>query len=143
MKTIHQNYSKSRCFKDFIDVIEEIFEIENFCELNIAFIREMMKIFKIETDVHLMSELLETSFKNNDLLIEIGKQLGCSTYLSGKGASKYNDAEKFKINGIKLEYQQFESPVYEQMFSPFVSNLSILDLLFNEGQNGAKFIDNC
>ena len=143
LKTIHQNYSKSRFFEDFIGLIERIFEIKSFCELNVTFIREMMNVFNIETQVLLMSDIIETSVKNNDLLIEIGTKIGGSIYLSGQGARKYNDIEKFKLNGINLEYQSYEPQVYEQMFLPFVSNLSILDLLFNEGENGAKYIDNC
>ena len=72
--------------------------------------------------------------KNNDLIIELCRLCAADTYLSGKGAMKYILPEKFKEHDIKLVFQQFECPIYEQVnHEQFTANLSTLDLLFNCG----------
>jgi hypothetical protein len=43
------------------------------------------------------------------------------------------DLERFEENGLKLIVQEFEHPVYPQLFGDFHSHLSIVDLLFNCG----------
>jgi len=45
-------------------------------------------------------------------------------------------------NNIQLKYQKFESPKYSQLYDPFESNMSVIDLVFNEGANGLNFIKN-
>ena len=50
---------------------------------------------------------------------------------------KSND---FKQNQIKIEFQNFVYPEYKQIGDNFVSNLSIIDLLFNEGSNLMKIL---
>jgi hypothetical protein len=53
---------------------------------------------------------------------------------------KYLDVEDFKQNQIKIEFQNFIYPQYNQIGDNFVSNLSIIDLLFNEGSNLMKIL---
>jgi len=54
------------------------------------------------------------------------------------------EEEKFKDAQIKLIYQDFHHPVYQQQFmkdnSDFIPNLSIIDLLFNEGPKAKGII---
>ena len=40
----------------------------------------------------------------------------------------------------KIEFQNFVYPQYNQIGDNFVSNLSIIDLLFNEGSNLMKIL---
>ena len=42
--------------------------------------------------------------------------------------------------GIKIIYENFQHPVYKQIYGNFIENLSILDLLFNEGENSQKIL---
>nr|HRD17677.1 WbqC family protein [Candidatus Neomarinimicrobiota bacterium] len=48
--------------------------------------------------------------------------------------------ELFAKNDIKLKFQSFEHPVYRQMTNDFLPNMSVLDLLFNEGQRANSII---
>ena len=50
------------------------------------------------------------------------------------------DLERFEENGLKLIIQEFEHPVYPQLFNNFQSHLSIVDLLFNCGPESMKII---
>jgi hypothetical protein len=42
--------------------------------------------------------------------------------------------------GIKIIYEKFQHPIYRQQYEEFVPNLSILDLLFNEGKNSIDIL---
>jgi hypothetical protein len=63
------------------------------------------------------------------------------TYLCGGVAyEEYMDIEAFERAGVDIEVQDWNCPVYQQRGSGFVPNLSILDLLLNEGEKMAKNI---
>ena len=49
----------------------------------------------------------------------------------------------FLKNNIKLEFQNFKCPNYEQVFpETFIPNLSIIDLLFQNGSKSLSIINN-
>jgi len=55
----------------------------------------------------------------------------------------YLQRETFAQAGIEIVFQQFVHPTYQQLFMQsegFVPNLSVLDLLFNCGQNSLELI---
>jgi hypothetical protein len=62
------------------------------------------------------------------------------TYLSGAGGKNYLNTGIFPENNLQLIFQQFEHPAYRQLHGEFISHLSILDLLFNEGSNSLNII---
>ena len=48
--------------------------------------------------------------------------------------------DDFLRQKIKLEFQNFQHPTYEQVFDPFYPNMAMIDLLFNEGERSLKII---
>ena len=46
----------------------------------------------------------------------------------------------FKKATIDVEYQNFQHPIYQQKNGSFISHMSVIDLLFNEGPNSKKII---
>ncbi len=71
-------------------------------------------------------------------LVEITKALAPGGgYLSGRGAEKYQDPEKFRSAGLSFEYSSFVHPVYSQSAQSgrigFVAGLSVLDAVFHLG----------
>ena len=48
--------------------------------------------------------------------------------------------EEFKKSNIPVEFQKFQHPVYKQIHGKFIPEMSIIDLLFNEGKDVAKEI---
>ena len=51
-----------------------------------------------------------------------------------------NDTKLFEINKINLKYFNMKSFTYNQLGKNFISNLSIIDLIFNEGPKALKII---
>ena len=70
-----------------------------------------------------------------DKIIGILQKLEVTEYITGEGSGskRYIDEQTFQNLGIKLTYQNFKENEYSQMYDGFISNLSIIDLLFNEG----------
>jgi len=63
------------------------------------------------------------------------------TYLSGSGAAKYQDPDKFASAGLEFEYTGFQHPRYAQGahlgVEGFEQGLSVLDAVFHLGWQGA------
>ena len=59
------------------------------------------------------------------------KKLNATAYLSGISGKNYLDEDIFLKNNIKVLYQDFIYPTYFQDVECFISNLSILDLIFS------------
>ena len=53
---------------------------------------------------------------------------------------EYLDDNIFKEKNINVIYENFQHPTYNQYEKEFLSNMSIVDLLFNEGPNSKKII---
>lgn len=66
--------------------------------------------------------------------------LGVTTYISGPSAQAYLNPERFQDAGITLEYMTYNYPAYEQLTGPFDPAVSIIDLLFTQGERAADYI---
>ena len=51
------------------------------------------------------------------------------------------DEDDFKKNGIKVEFQNFQHPEYNQYYKPFIPNMASVDLLFNEGKKSTQILE--
>ncbi|MBP6497405.1 MAG: WbqC family protein, partial [Campylobacteraceae bacterium] len=56
-------------------------------------------------------------------------------------ASDYLDESIFKEAGIQVEWMDYSGyQAYHQLFPPFEHGVSVLDLIFNEGENAKNFL---
>jgi len=69
------------------------------------------------------------------------KATGADTYISGVHGKDYLDVAEFERQGVKLVFQALQCPVYPQCWpGEFISNLSIVDLIFNCGPDSLKVL---
>lgn len=142
-KSLELYYSKANYFDQYYDQLRFIFMIENFSNMNIEFIKFILKVFSIKTEILIMSSIdNDFGLNKNERIVNFCKYLKSNIYLSGQGAKKYNDPAYFEQEGIILTYQNYEHPKYQQQFPPFVSHLSVVDLLLNCGPDGRRFVTN-
>lgn len=134
-------YAKAKYIDKYIHFFEEVFskKWEKLSDLNIYIIDYLLKQLAINTPVYFESNL-GIKNKKTDRIIEICKKLNADTYLSGAGGRDYLEEGKFIEAGIKLIYQDFSHPSYEQCYSPFIPYMSIIDLLFNRGEESLKIL---
>ncbi|GAB4129233.1 MAG: WbqC family protein [Raineya sp.] len=142
--SIRQNYTKAKHFKDFGEIFEDFYlnnSLLYLSEVNLQLIKIVCKILGISTKITFSDAYPVKRTGKNERLIDICKQLGAEVYYSGPMAQNYIDIAMFKSEGIAVEFLDYEGyPEYEQLYGAFVHQVSILDLLFNQGAQASKFM---
>lgn len=140
---LKNNYVKAAHFKECSPIIEELYlncREEYLSEINYRFITAICKILKIETKISRSSDYDLTEGKTERLLA-LCEAAGAKVYLSGPAAKDYLDEELFHQKNIEVEWMDYSAyPAYRQLFPPFEHGVSILDLLFNEGEKATEFM---
>ena len=133
-RSIYLNYKDALYFMKYSDFFEELYkrEWDRLVDISEVIIRYLMEVLGIKPKVIKCSDLGLHS-QGTDLIIDVCKKIGADTFLSGKHGKDYLDEEKLRNNNIRLMYQDFTHPRYKQLYEPFVENLSVIDLLCNEG----------
>ena len=142
LQTFVTNYSKASFFEDYFSTLEECFRREWrwLLELNIFLIEHLRKLLGLEQKQTIMASELPLSNDPTGRLIDICKSVGADTYLAGQDGANYMELDQFEKNNINVEFQQFQHPVYPQLFNEFQSHLSAVDLLFNCGPESVEII---
>jgi hypothetical protein len=142
LKTLELNYKKAPYFNEVFDLIlGQIYNYENLLELNISLIETFADYLAINSTRVRLSKLLDNFGQKTELIIDICEKLKTPIYLSGTGGGKtYNDETMLNKKGIELLYSDFQHPQYRQLWGTFVPNLSIIDLLFNEGHKSRDIL---
>jgi len=115
---------------------------KNIAELNIALVMKLASALGLNCQWMRSSTLGLAKQKKSELLAAICHQLGASEYLSGQGARSYLDYEPFHRASVSVKWQAFRHPMYQQcwMTQGFVSGLSLVDLIANEGPRAGKIL---
>jgi hypothetical protein len=110
-------------------------------ELNIEIIKWLTAMLEIKADFA-TSSALGGQGKRSSLTVDLCKKVGAEIYLSPLGAQEYlqADYQKFAQADINVWLHHYEHPVYRQLYSPFLSYASVIDLLFNEGERSLEII---
>jgi len=141
-KSIELNYSKAKYFEKYWNFFESIYDnkFEFLLDLNMKFIEKLNELLDIKTKTILSSELNLTK-KGSERVLEICKRLSADTYISGTFGKEYLNLEEFKKNNIEVQFQNFQMKPYKQCYEPFMPNVSVIDLIFNEGNNSKHFLE--
>lgn len=139
--SLYYSYKRAKYFDKYIGFFEELYkkEWQSLNLLNEEIIKYLLAELAISVKIVRASDL-NTKAKGTELLVAICKQVGANQYIYGKHGADYMEFNRFKENGIKLIADNFISPCYNQLYKPFIENLSIVDLLFNEGENSLKIL---
>jgi hypothetical protein len=142
LQALITNYSRAPYYSEYMPIFEEVYsgEWEFISELNVHLIERLKSVLDLDEKSTVLSSDLELREEPTDRLIDICKALGADTYLAGQGGADYMDLTRFEKNGLKLIVQEFQHPVYPQLFGGFHSHLSIVDLLFNCGPESMNII---
>lgn len=141
-RLLTEAYRKLEYFPFFQKIVEKIicYDEPNLSHLTVFQTLELCKIFGIKTPTVLMSDLKINSFKRTEKLLAMCKNLGATEYISGPSAMGYIKEEKFVEAGIKLTYFAYNYPEYPQQSKNFTHYVSILDLIFNLGEEAPEYI---
>ena len=142
--SLQTNYGKANKFKECKDFIFNIYEqasrLDYISEINYTFLNELNKFLKISTKISFSTDYNIGDGKT-ERLINICKQSNSNIYLSGPSAKNYIDEALFTKNNINLEWFDYIGyKEYEQLYPPFEHGVSILDLIFNTGEDAYKYL---
>ena len=145
IKTLKMNYGTAQHYNENEEFIHKLIHYNSnyISEFNIFIISEICKVLELSTSICSASTFSINS-TSTERLIAIVKSLNGNIYLSGSGGNKYQDVELFGSDCIKLKYNLFSHPIYNQAkTNTFLTGLSILDFIFNIGIKKTKlFLNN-
>ena len=141
-RTIYHNYSHAVFFEKYKDEFERVYTVaagmDLLSEINLYFIKFLIKILEIKTEFSQSGQYVLTGNKS-EKIISVCKQAGADIYITGPAAKSYIDINLFKAEGISLIWMDYSKyPEYTQLYPPFNHNVSIIDLIFNVGKNAIK-----
>ena len=144
LKTLLVNYRYAAYFEQYFEYFEQIYvkEWTNLIDLNLGMIEFLKKTLNITTKCVLSSDL-NLKGQADIRLIDMMLKLDCSNFYVEETYRKILNEDAFYELNLTLEYLSFEDSVYHQLFGCFVSGLSTIDLLFNEGDESRKIIVMC
>ncbi|MFX0556517.1 WbqC family protein [Maribacter sp. CXY002] len=126
-----------------VSFLQELYQEDwnKIADFNIKFIAECCKYLNISTKLVLASEL-DVEGKKSQLVLNICKQMKAAELFANNGSRDYleEDREIFIQENIRVSYQMYTHPIYNQRGNAFLDHLSVLDLLFSELENSKKFI---
>lgn len=142
--SIRQNYSKARFYKRYIDIFEYAYlrEWEYLIDINMFFILKLAECLGVEGKKIIRSSTLNVKGDRIGRLINICKVFNANIFYEGLSGRDYIDEDCFAEQGIKVEFQDYKHPVYNQLYGDFVSHLSVIDLLFNSGEDSLSILAN-
>lgn len=141
--TIYRCYRKAAHFSVYEEALEGLFleeQPELLSSINLRFIKRICALLGINTPIVSASGFRKRSDKNLRL-IDICHQLQGTTYYTGPSAKNYINEAMFRSQGIAVKYVRNDDFYeYKQLYPPFVHEVSIVDTLFNTGQNAGKYV---
>ncbi len=140
LNCLKTNYAKTDYFEEVFNGLTGVIgkNYDKLLELNLALIHLVRDYLGISTPLFCSSSICEG--KGSELILDICLRKKANVYLSGPDGRNYLKLEDFKKNNIEFKYHDYVHPEYKQSNPPFVSHMSVIDLLFNYGRSALEII---
>lgn len=134
-EAIRSNYAQTPFFDLYFPSLQSVYNkrwdfLLDLCYETLQILQEALGI---QVSILKASEIGMESVKGEKILA-LCQTLEASHYLTGDSAADYLCPQEFDRLGIVLEMQNYQHPSYHQRYPGFVAYLSVIDLLFNEGE---------
>ncbi|MEQ9298382.1 MAG: WbqC family protein [Cyclobacteriaceae bacterium] len=142
LKTLIHSYGRAPFFNEVQPFIEMLVmhPAQYISEFNIHILTETSRQLGLPTVYFTNSERFEHNMKSGqDRVLDICIQLQASTYTNLINGKSLYRREDFELNGIDLNFLEMNSDLsYAQFGNPFISKLSIIDVLMFNGFSGTQ-----
>lgn len=141
---LQHSYARTPFFHKYKEFLEYVYfekEWKYLYELNRYLIIEIsQKFLNIKTEFF-DSRDFSTYGTKHEKLLSLVKAANASHYISGPAARDYIVEKDYEDAGIKIIWKDYNGyPEYSQLYPPFEHNVSVLDLLFNVGEDAYYYI---
>ena len=146
LRSLENNYQKSKYFFQVMEWLYPLYcqfkEHKLLSTINQLFIKKVCEELFIPTQIKNSDDFCITGKKSGALLSILQQIDEVSYYLSGPSAKAYLDERLLERHGIRVEWMDYRHyPEYHQLYPPFVHEVTVLDLLFNEGPDSRNFLN--
>jgi len=133
--SIRQNYGRAPFFARYWPLFEEAFDRQwdLLIDLDLFFIESLAVCLGLNDKRMVRSSSLAIGGDRIGRLLALCRYFEADTFYEGAAGQNYIDDEKFVEQGITVQYQNYQHPAYKQVYGKFVPYLSVIDLLFNQG----------
>jgi hypothetical protein len=141
LASLQQAYRHAPYCDEHLGIFERQFspDQKNILDMNMEIMAYVLGALGCTTRIIRLSEI-GIKEKGTALIVDICLALGASRYLAQDSATKWLDSVLFEQAGIEMEFHKPPIPIYPQLWGPFISNLSIFDLLFTCGPKTREII---
>lgn len=143
-KSIYYAYKKAPYFSRYAEFFEQVYQRE--WTYLVEFVEELLfyllRVLGIATKVVKASNL-NVEGNKEELILGICKAVHADEYLSGPDGKNYLNLELWHENNVKVTFHNYHHPpAYPQLHGEFLPQMSIIDLLFNCGENSLEILLN-
>jgi hypothetical protein len=143
-RTILHNYSRAPYFAEYRGEFEALYRgcagERSLSSINYRFIQSICGRLGITTRLLWSMDFTLLEGKT-ERIVDLCRQRGATRYLSGPSARVYLDERQFTTAGVDVLYADYSGyREYHQLFPPFVHQVSVIDLLFNEGPDARRYM---
>jgi hypothetical protein len=143
-RALEQNYRDAEFFSTLSGTVRRWYEAASLethlTVVNEIFLRGIVNLLGIRTEIT-RDRIYDPQGTRDDRVLDICLKAGATNYLSGPSARAYLDERKFDRAGIQVEWMAYSDyPEYPQLWGTFQHQVSILDLLFNNGASLAQLV---
>jgi hypothetical protein len=134
-RALQMSYGRAPYFSEYSEFFEGLFldsNWERLVDLNLAILEKAFEWFDIDAQIVIGSKQNFLK-KKSDLVLEHGCRFNANIVVTGVLGRDYIDVASFEEKNIRVLFQDYQHPVYQQRFGSFLSHLSFIDLLFNCG----------
>lgn len=133
-KTLALAYGRTAYFGDYAGFLQDLYAEPwlYLAPLNIHAIRHLAGRLGLACRFVSASDL-DVKGRKSELVLNLCRAVGATTYLSGVKGRGYLDRAAFEQAGISLRFQAYREPHYRQIHGEFMPYMSVVDLVFNHG----------
>lgn len=141
LRAIEMSYGKAPYFERYIGHLREFYSWnwDTLCRLNEHMLQWLLDELGLRPRFLRASDY-DFHGAKSELVLDMCRRLGADTYVFGGEGRNYADVEAFEAAGVVPLFQDYEHPVYPQLYGEFVEKLSVLDLLMNCGPDSLEVI---
>jgi hypothetical protein len=144
--SIKQNYKKARYYWKYVSFFEEIYlsklwdnlsDFNQFTTIKIA--REILGVKTQFED----SRIYDIQNTKEEGVREILEKCHAEIYICGPSAKNYLSEDFLHTISTRFVWMDYSDyPEYNQLYPPFEHQVSIVDLIFNEGERAVNYMKN-
>ena len=142
--TLQHKYKKAQHFQQYFDDFAAVYntKFDFIRDLNVELIKTICRVLGIETKFIYSSELGldDESLGKTERVINLCQKAGLSYLYDAKGAEGFLEQEMFDKANIEVKFQDYTPLDYPQLYGAHIGYLSVVDMLFNVGEETLDMI---